>query len=201
MSWPITRSSIFSNLVQENDFLQDHFETQAKIKNSNNANWSNFWKNIGYHQTFLRHESRTDSEVLDGDIVKLVTEDSVTTASGFFGYNEHELISRYFMLYRTLDDHTLMWSGGNSPELFRKPKPQPVPEAINRLIANSGIAEGVHRMEILHLIHRVIDFVKLADSAESCCTTRWMNILTAYNRLRLRSRQRHRADSSEATGD
>ena len=163
---------------QKQEFMNSHFEQQSQTRNSNNANWRKFWKSIGYLESYLHHESNSHAEELDDGIHKLVSEDSITTATGFFGYNEHSLVSRYFTLFQNRNDYTLIWPGGDEPDLFRKLEAKPLPPAIDRLFANAGIEEGVHRIEIVRVVHLITGLLNLVNSAESILHKELDNYLT-----------------------
>ena len=152
---------------QEKGFLESHFDEKSKTTNSNYANWQKLMQQVNADDSFFDQYSNSSAEELEDGVHKLTYEDSYRTKSGFFGYNEHELINRYFTLYRNQPDHTLLWPGGNDPELFLSFKPQPEAPAIGRLLDNAALPKDVQQIQVGRSIQGVVGFVDAIDDVES----------------------------------
>ena len=153
--------------LQKDGFLESHFNKKSKTTNANYANWRKLWQNMNANGSFFEQYSNSRAETLEDGVNKLTYEDCYRTNSGFFGYNEHELINRHFTLYRNQADHTLLWPGGNDAERFLSFKPQPEAPAINRLFDNADLPEDVQQIEVLRNIHGVVGFVDAVEDIET----------------------------------
>lgn len=153
--------------LQEEGFLEAHFNQKSKTTNANYANWRKLMQNMNANESFYEQYSDSRAEALEEGVHKLTYEDSYRTKSGLFGYNEHELINRYFTLYRNQPDHTLLWPGGNAPARFLSFKPEQEAPAINRLFDNAALPENVQQIEVVRNIHGVVGIVDAVEDVES----------------------------------
>ena len=153
--------------LQEEGFLESHFEEKSERTNANYANWRKLWQNMNANESFFEQYSDSRAEALEDDVHRLTYEDCYRTKSGLFGYNEHELINRYFTLYRNQPDHTLLWPGGNDSDRFLSLKPQPEAPAITRLFENAELPNDVQQIEVWRSIHGVVGIVDAVDDVES----------------------------------
>lgn len=151
---------------QDLGFLETHFEQTAAATNANRARQQNFWRQVNSLEPILTTSSNSRLESMPNGVHKLVYEDIHKSTFGWFGYNEHELINRYFTLYRDRDDHILLWPGGNLVDLFSGLEPQPTPPAVDSLIDHSSLPNQVQQLEISRNIHHFVNFVDFVDSLE-----------------------------------
>ena len=153
--------------LQKDGFLESHFNQKSKTTNANYANWQKLWKNMNANESIFEQSSDSRAEALEDGVHRLTYEDTYRSKAGLFGYNEHELINRYFTLYRNQADHTLLWPGGNDPDRFLSFKPEQEAPAISRLFDNAQLPEDVQQIELWRNIHRVVGFVDAVEDIES----------------------------------
>jgi len=164
-------------------FLQDYFAAKAKAYNSNCMNWTKLRSDFSATQPWLISSSRSDSEELDHGVTRLIYEDIYRTRGGLFGYNEHELINRYFMLHRTTENYSLLWPGGNNPTLFAELTGEPIAKAFDNLLAGGGVSENVQQLEYLRLVHLLLDGIDFVASLETLLHRDLENYLSEIQKL------------------
>lgn len=163
-------SSLWANVKampkQSDSLLEKHFAEMAEATNDNDAAYRNFLKEIGQAQPFYDKVSQSRRENIEGDVSKLVYENRYITRGGLFGYNQHELINRQFILYRHLGDLTFVHEGAPSPLMLQSiGTKQSSPESVARLL---GMApKGTTHIELIRLGGLPVQFMDYLVNVES----------------------------------
>lgn len=150
------------------EFLREWMREQQEARTLNKRMVRETLEGKGPDHGFLTQEFRMHAEPYRGPITRLVTENSLKTRSGFFGFNEHELVNRRIYFARRVDDllvfHQTSDEGEWLENLTLEAPGRGVP-AVQRLLEH--LPDGANRAHLLRLLHHLPEAVDWLDAMES----------------------------------
>ncbi len=135
------------------------------------------------HPAFLTPEVSLTTATLNNDITRLTELKTYTTALGFMGYDEHELVNRRFTLYRQDGDYLCIERGRKTPDWLaseafgtsRRTRP-----SIDKLIDKAPA--GIHTLHVGTSDDTAASILELAGVAEDTVHIELNTYLTSISK-------------------
>lgn len=154
--------------TQEPGFLEAQFRAAAEQENANQAQYAALSKSLGWAEPWLK-ESNQFHEGPNADGVKtLVLETTYTTTSGLFGYDEHQLINRQYMNYRTCGNLLLVEQARPKQCSLKTLETLPAPKLeknLETLLAQAP--PQAHAMQLTRFLSRTGELVDYLTALEA----------------------------------
>jgi hypothetical protein len=99
---------------QGRDFLETCFRGETDALNGNRELGLAFEESIQKQNHWCVQENRLDMTALDGDVTRYTRESTWTSRTGFFGYDQHELVNRRVLYARRVDDYLVTHRGAQA---------------------------------------------------------------------------------------
>ncbi len=141
---------------QGKNFLKTCFREETEALNKNRELSLAFDNSIQKQNPWCAQENRLDMASLDGGITRYTRESVWTSRSGFFGYDQHELVNRKILHARRVDDYLVTHRGAQgSPWLAGLKASQSSQIAPGVVDLLDRVPEGANHVSVQRYLQRL----------------------------------------------
>jgi hypothetical protein len=108
---------------QSDDFLAEDLRQQAEAFEKNRKLGLELFADLASPNPFIVQSCRVESRPLENSVTKVTWETSLSSRGGFFGFNQHELISRRFYYSRPVGDYFVFHQASRNPDWISRLAP------------------------------------------------------------------------------
>ncbi len=161
---PAVRATI---MPTEGKVLKSHLVRETRNAKRQQALANRYAKTASARAPFLSRDYSIFANELENDITRMSLWTTYRTQTGFFGYDEHELVNRRFVLYRERDDHLFIERGARDPRWLNGDDfdtATPVRESLLKLVDRAPAQ--VNQLQLLTSDSVIPELLALVASAE-----------------------------------
>ena len=153
---------------QGRDFLETCFREETEALNRNRELGWEFENSIQKQNPWCIQENRFHMAPLDGGVTRYTRESVWTSRSGFFGYDQHELVNRKVTHARRVGDYLVTHRGAQGSSWLAGLKANPsgrIAPGVTDLL--DRVPEGANHVSVQRVLQNVPRWMGFVDALES----------------------------------
>ena len=151
----------------DKSILETSFRSEVEILNRNRALTFDFVDSLQKQRPWVDQLNRFQAEQLDRGVSRYVRESAWITRGGWFGYDQHELVSRQVVWARQAGEHVVFHRGARGSDWLLNLEPGAAPglaPGVARLL--DQVPDGVNSLSVSRVLVGLPAFVAWLDALE-----------------------------------
>jgi hypothetical protein len=153
---------------QGQDLLETCFRRETEALNKNRQLNQDFADSFQKQKPWCLHENRFETEPLDCDVTRYIRESVWTSRTGFFGYDQHELVNRKIVYARRVGDYLIYHRGAQPSSWLAGLDPNQADSIAPGVVALlARVPEGANYVSVCRVLQDLPSWVEDIGSLET----------------------------------